>query len=63
MIIVKRWGINFKDKGIFQSQPFKNWEVVSEILLPLDNPAMFEKVVEHHLSFQKFIRVPVPTVQ
>jgi len=29
-----------------------------------DNPAIFDKkVVEHHLSFQKLIKVHVPTVQ
>jgi len=34
------------------------------MLAPSDNPAIFAKeVVEHHLSFHKLIKVPVPTVQ
>jgi len=34
------------------------------MLAPSDNPAIFAKeVVEHHLSFQKLIKVHVPTVQ
>jgi len=34
------------------------------MLEPSDNPAIFAKEVEeHHLSFQKLIKVPLPTVQ
>jgi len=34
------------------------------MLAPPDNPAIFAKeVVEHHLSFQNLIKVPVPTIQ
>jgi len=34
------------------------------MLAPSDNPAIFAKeVVENHLSFQKIIKVLVPTVQ
>jgi len=34
------------------------------MVAPSDNPAIFIKeVVKHHLSFQKLIKVPVPTVQ
>ena len=50
--MIKKWGICCKDKGMFQSQPVQNWETVSEMLAPSDNPAIFAKeVVEHHLSF------------
>ena len=43
MIWLKTWGICFKDKGIFQSQPVQNWETVSGMLAPSDNPAIFAK--------------------
>jgi len=34
------------------------------MLAPSDNPAIYAKeVVEHHLSFQKLIKVHVPIVQ
>jgi len=34
------------------------------MLEPSDNPAIFDKeVVEHFLSFQKLIKVHVPTIQ
>jgi len=34
------------------------------MLTPSDNLAIFaKKVVEHHLSFHKLIKEPVPTVQ
>jgi len=63
-ILVKRCGICWKDKGIFQSQSVQNWETVSGILAPSNNSAIFDKeVVEHHLAFQKLIKVPIPTVQ
>ena len=34
-----------KDNGIFQSQPFQNWETVSEMLAPSDNPTILAKEV------------------
>jgi len=34
------------------------------MLAPIDNPAIFAKeVVEHHFSFQKLIKAPVPVFQ
>ena len=64
MIWLKRWGICCKDDEIFQSPPVQNWETVSGILAPSDNPAIFAKEVEaHHLSFHKLIKEFVPTVQ
>jgi len=64
MIWLKKWGICCKDNGIFQSQPIQNWETVSKILAPSDNPAIFAKeVVKHYLSFQKIINVHGPTIQ
>jgi len=64
MIWLKKWGICCKGKGIFQSQPIQNWETVSRMLAPSYNLAIFAKeVVEHHLSFMKLIKVPVPIVQ
>jgi len=34
------------------------------MLTPSDIPTIFAKeVVEHHLSFQKLIKEPVPTIQ
>ena len=38
--MIKTWGICGKDKEIFQSQPVLNWETVSEMLAPSDNPAI-----------------------
>jgi len=63
MIWLKKWDICCKDKRIFQSQLVQNWKIVSGMLAPLDNPVIFAKeVVEHHLSFQKLIKVHVPIV-
>ena len=64
MIWLHKWGIYCKHKIIFQSQPVRNQETVFGMLAPSDNLAIFAKeVVEHHLSFQKLIKVPVPIVQ
>ena len=64
MIWLKKRGICCKDKGIFQSQPVQNWETVSGMLAPSDNPAIFAKEVEeHHLPYQKLIKVHVPIAQ
>jgi len=50
--MIKKWDIYGKDKGIFQSQPIQNWETISGMLTPSENPVIFVKeVVEHHLSF------------
>ena len=58
MIWLKRWGICCKDNEIFQSRPVQNWETVSGMLIQSDNPTICAKgVVEHHLSFQKLIKV------
>ena len=63
-ICSKKWGIFCNGKGILQSLPVQNWETVSEILEPSGTPAMIDKEgVEHHLSCQKLIKVPIPTVQ
>jgi len=52
MIWLKKRDICCKDRGIFQSLLVQTWEIVSRMLAPSDNPAIFaEEVVEHHLSF------------
>ena len=53
MIWLKRWGICCKDNGIFQSAPVQNWETVSELLAPSDNPAIFAKEIVD-LNFNLF---------
>jgi len=62
--ILKKLFTYCKGKGIVQSRPFHNCEIVIRILKPSGTLAMFDKQVEeHHLSFQKLITVLISTVQ
>ena len=62
--MIKKWGICCKDNGIFKSQSIQNLETVSGMLTPSDNPSIFVKELEeHHLSFQKWIKVSIAIIQ